>query len=81
MSKIGEWNCDDCNKDCFADGKDYYMIKHDLWEKHGTGEGMLCMDCLESRLGHKLKKEEILVCPITTLFNPYTAKILKDGKV
>jgi hypothetical protein len=71
-----KWLCASCGKDCYLDDKDYYMVKHHLWKKHGVGSGMLCMDCMEDRLGHKLTKEDILVCPLTTHFNYYTAEIL-----
>jgi len=72
------WRCLDCGKDCMTDDKDYYMIQNDLWMKLvGSHNGMLCMDCLEARLGHKLRKEEILPCPLTEWLNPYTAHILK----
>lgn len=73
------WLCLDCGKDCIKDEKDYYMIQHELWmDLVGSREGMLCMDCLETRLGHKLRKEEILPCPLTEFMNPYTAAILKS---
>ena len=72
--------CKDCDKDTLIDDKDYYMITPELWEKHGVGKDMLCMDCMEKRLGHKLTKEEIVLCPINTNFNYYTEKIL-DGKI
>ena len=45
------WNCVDCQKDCSVDDKDYYMVKKDVWEKYGVGKKMLCMDCLEERMG------------------------------
>ena len=71
------WKCMDCKKDCLKNEKDYYMIQHDLWLKLvGSHNGMLCMDCLETRLGHKLRKEEILPCPLTEQFNSYTKEIL-----
>jgi hypothetical protein len=44
---------------------------------HGVGEGMLCMDCIEGRLGHKLTKEEILPCYVTEIYNQYTKLILE----
>jgi len=73
------WICVDCRKNCFHDDKDYYMIKNELWEKIGVGEKMLCMDCLESRIGRKLIEQDILVCPLTKE-NYYTSKILKNTK-
>ena len=73
------WRCLDCGKDTFLDDKDYYMVKEDIWEKIGAPKfGMLCMDCLETRHGHKLRKEEILLCPLTEIFNPYTKQILNS---
>lgn len=62
------WFCVDCNKNCINDDKDYYMVKNNLWKKIGVGEKMLCMDCLESRIGRKLIKKDILVCPLTNQF-------------
>ncbi len=45
----------------------------------GGGEsGFLCMKCLEERMGRKLKKSDIFICPITQFFNPYTKKILSQ---
>lgn len=72
--------CKDCYKDCFDDLKDYYTIKHHLWNTYGVGKGMLCMDCMEKRLGHKLYASDILICPLTTEYNPYTISILKNNK-
>lgn len=68
----------DCGKDTFLDDKDYYMVRHELWRKLVGGQGMLCMDCMEGRLGHKLRKEEILPCVVTEHMNPYTKQILKS---
>ena len=67
--------CKDCGKDCGIDDKDYYMVKHEIWQRHGVGERMLCMDCMENRLGHKLTASDLLDCPLNT-FNEYTLAIL-----
>ncbi len=77
-TQFGRWTCNDCGKDCMEDNKDYYMVKHEIWNEHGVGEGMLCMDCMERRMGHKLTKEDILECFVTTIFNSYTSKILRQ---
>lgn len=74
------WQCKDCGKDCSIDDKDYYMVTFELWEKYGVGSEMLCMNCMEERIGHKLTKNDILKCPITQVFNPYTSAILKNSK-
>ena len=56
------------------------MVKHHIWKQYGPkdGKGMLCMDCIESRIDRKLIKSDILKCPVTEVFNSYTAEILKS---
>lgn len=73
------WACVDCNKLCYDDNRDYYMVTDEIWKKQGVGDGMLCMDCMEERLGHKLTKEDILVCPLTQVGNLYTSTILNTN--
>ena len=73
------WICVDCQKDCAVDDKDYYMVNNDVWEKYGVGEKMLCIECLEQRIGHSLTKSEILDCPLNNFLNPYTREII-EGK-
>lgn len=74
-------SCHICKKDCFSDSKDYYMLKDQIWQKiHPKKSGMLCMDCAEKKLGRTLKMEDILICPLTVIFNPYTAAILKGDR-
>ena len=77
--RIANWFCMDCGKDCFIHPIDYYMLRHELWKTiNPQVKGMLCMDCVEGRLGRKLIKSDILICPLTVDINPYTAKILKS---
>ena len=76
LSGDDRWLCKDCGKDCFIDDKDYYMVNHEMWNKYGVGTDMLCMDCMEERIGHKLTANDILRCPLTESFNPYTKAIL-----
>ena len=71
------WNCFDCDKDTWQDLRDYYMVEDDIWDKYAPGlRVMLCLKCLEKRLGHKLGIKEITFCPLN-LDNPYTFKIIK----
>ena len=71
------WACKCCGKDCYADNKDYYMLKDEVWEKiFPRKKGMLCMSCAEGCLGRKLQKEDILVCRLTAEDNLYTRSIL-----
>lgn len=70
-----------CGKHCFEDNKDYYMLKDDLWLKiNGKDEGMLCMDCVEEKLGRKLEASDISPCFLTLFENEYTKDIMvKSG--
>jgi hypothetical protein len=69
--------CVDCGKDTWKDDKDYYMIKNDMWDKYGVGEKMLCMKCIETRLGHKLTRADITDCPLNRM-NYYTSKLFDN---
>lgn len=70
--------CHSCGKNCFLNPKDYYMLKDEVWrEIHPKIAGMLCMDCVEIKLGRPINQNDILICPLTILGNPYTAQILK----
>jgi hypothetical protein len=71
------WKCLDCGRNCFLYRRDYYMVTNEVWVSIGMKRTqMLCMDCLEGRLGHSLEKKEILDCEVTREWNPYTKKIL-----
>lgn len=74
------WLCT-CGKDCSVDNKDYYMLNDDLWLKiNGKDEGMLCMDCVEQKLGRKLEATDISPCFLTLFMNNYTKDIMvKSG--
>ena len=73
------WYCKDCNKNTFESSEvDYYMLTHELWDRIGVGDGMLCIACVEERLGRKLKAEDLLDCPLNDSMNEYTQKILKS---
>jgi hypothetical protein len=56
-TKDKKWLCHDCQAHTGVMG-DYYMIKDELWERHGCREGMLCIACLEARMGRELNPED-----------------------
>lgn len=70
MSKV-KGPCKDCNCDTYGNSKDYYMVHDEIWDKHGAGRDMLCIDCLEKRIGRKLVYEDFTDCPLNNLFNDY----------
>lgn len=72
-----EWICNDCGKNCFLDEKDYYMLHSPLFFRlNGSLKGMLCMDCVEKKLGRKLSADDIRICPLTIEQGRYTRNIL-----
>jgi hypothetical protein len=44
--------------DCGYDYDEYYMVHDDIWQTHGVGDGMLCIGCLEKRLGRQLCRQD-----------------------
>ena len=60
--------CLDCGSNTApgGDGLDeYYMIENEVWcSVNPSGEGMLCVGCLEDRLGRKLSPEDFTDCPL-----------------
>lgn len=53
--------CVDCMLDTSPVGLDqYYMVNDEVWEQSGIGksEGMLCLPCLEARIGRNLEASD-----------------------
>jgi len=69
--------CFDCKRDTSKNPRDYYMVIDSIWKEYGVGKNNLCMSCLEKRIGRTLEKSDILECPVTNEWNPYTSNILK----
>lgn len=66
--KVG-WHCLDCGVSCAEDGvNEYYMVQAAVWrEAHPKRRGMLCIGCLETRLGRRLKPEDFTSAPINSI--------------
>ncbi|GAB3975613.1 hypothetical protein GCM10028806_33560 [Spirosoma terrae] len=78
--------CKCCNKDTFDDNRDYYMVRDEVWfQIMPTKKGMLCMDCLETKLGRKLTAADLTLCPLNMdplpIGNQYTRQLLLDSGV
>ena len=53
----------DCGKNTFHG--DYYMVRDELWMSAvGKQEGMLCLGCLEGRIGRPLVADDFPPLPI-----------------
>lgn len=51
MPHYAEWLCNDCPYDCM---NEYYTVHDKIWEQYGVEDGMLCVRCLEKRMGRSL---------------------------
>lgn len=59
-------HCQDCSRD--TRGGDYYMVNDDLWaEAHPQDVGMLCMSCLETRIGRPLDARDFTHFPVNAM--------------
>ena len=50
--------------------KEYYTIRNRVWysvTKQTRGEGMLCIGCLEKRLGRELTRGDFTDAPVNSL--------------
>lgn len=62
-------NCIDCGVDT-AEIREYYMIRSEVWlgagmkHDHEPGDGMLCIGCLENRIGRRLVASDFPDYPI-----------------
>ena len=70
------WCCVDCDINTFIHTDDYFMVKHKIWKKFGVGTEMLCVNCLEKRMGRKITKHDLLNCQLNTKINQFTMKLL-----
>lgn len=57
--------CVDCGVDCI-ELNEYYMVTDACWKRAGIGphDGMLCIGCLEGRLGKKLTPRNFKECAL-----------------
>lgn len=59
------WLCLDC---CVHTGvaREYYMVQKPVWQQAGAGRAMLCVGCLEARIGRVLTPDDFPVLPINS---------------
>ena len=61
--------CRDCRYDTYID--EYFMLQDEVWRAaHPKRRGMLCIGCVEARLGRRLCPEDFKVLPINDLADP-----------
>lgn len=60
LDVVGCTDCAICSVDC-CEIREYYMVTNELWEQYGVVHGMLCIGCLEQRMGRELTKDDFMV--------------------
>lgn len=69
-----KWKCLDCKVDT-GQIHEHYFINTDTWIKVvGPKSGMLCIGCLETRLGRELNARDFTSCSINSLMVAGTSK-------
>lgn len=64
--RYGNLHCIDCDVNT-EDIGEYYMVHVGVWPKEiGPHNGMLCIGCLEKRIGRQLTPEDFTLCPLNT---------------
>jgi hypothetical protein len=64
------FDCIDCNLNTLLIGE-YYMVQKYIWESSKADKAMLCITCLENRIGRILTPEDFPDLPVnTTTFYP-----------
>ena len=53
----GIYNCKDCGIHT-GKAEEYYMVTQPIWNEFGVSQGMLCIGCLETRMGRQLTQDD-----------------------
>lgn len=71
-----EFNCLDCQQNTSV-LNEYYMVNFSLWiQCVPEDEGMLCIGCLETRLGRQLVSTDFIEAPINDgTFMPHSERL------
>jgi hypothetical protein len=53
--RYARFRCDACDQSC---QHEYYMLRDDVWREAKGTDGMLCIGCVEQRLGRELTRAD-----------------------
>lgn len=69
--------CRDCGI-CTHEINEYYMVLNEVWLESGLKkyDGMLCIGCLEARLGRKLEHKDFISCRINVEYEKMSPRLL-----
>lgn len=74
--KRGQFMCKDCGLDTLDE---YYMVHDAIWKQSGLPPlgGILCIGCLETRIGRKLVGSDFTACPVNEGYFPRSQRHLE----
>ena len=84
MPDMSRFNCVDCGVNTAekVSGKmnNYYMTTKEVWDfaTNSNRKVMLCIPCLEKRLGRKLSGSDLHICEVNLIMNDYTRPLLLE---
>lgn len=59
-----DWSCTDCGEDTKTE---YYMVHDNLWELYAKDAFLLCVGCLEGRMGRALWSGDFTHWPVNNV--------------
>src|ERR1700733_13312125 len=74
MDKPTGYQCKDCKR-CTVLLREYYMVLDEVWAMAFGGCAMLCIGCLEHRLGRTLTKQDFQDFPINCCVFPQSDRL------
>lgn len=76
MKRSNKWKCLSCRNDTRYE---HFFLKDEIWFKvHNSKSGMMCINCIEIRLGRKLNKSDFTDCYINKLDYGSKSLVLLD---
>lgn len=71
------WHCLGCGVSTAEDGvNEYYMVQAEVWAAaNPKRRGMLCIGCLETRLGRRLTPEDFTHAPINSIIEWHSERL------
>jgi hypothetical protein len=81
MAEMADTNCADCRWNTLALGE-WYAVRDDVWEQACRREPrpaweILCIGCLEERLGRRLTPDDFIDAPVNDPNMPGTSSRLR----
>ena len=71
LNRMESMLCIECGVDT-GDIDEYYMVQDEVWHHvNPDRDGMLCIGCLEKRLGRKLTPADFIECPLNDDHHEY----------